>query len=385
MLVRRLSLSLAALAGLALTPGCPSTPEVSCPTACSGAQMCCDAGDGSGVCVDTFTNVRNCGGCGIDCGAGMTCLLGHCMAAGGDTGIPPRDAGRDAAQSGNCRPQCASGSVCCDTTCVSTSGVASGDGRSDSSFQHCGATSSGCGTACDATTASRCGTPRARPTDPPQCLCGESPPCAGSAMCVLNGGSFSCIDMSTDPMHCGDPPVACRAGEACMQGMCGCAALGVGMRCADTETCTAGGCADTMTDPMNCGSIGNACRAGESCFNGTCGCGAAGTRCMAPNLMGCGEVCCGGTCIQTDDYNCGGCGVACVGPQMCVHNAFGPMVRCGMEGIAVVACEADFDAPPGPDAGVTSDAAVDDAATDDAATDDAATDDAAMDDAAVPG
>ncbi len=50
----------------------------------------------------------------------------------------------------------------------------------------------------------------------------------------------------------------------------------------------------------------------------------------------------------------------CPAPQLCVHPPFGGMApHCGMEGVFVVACEADFDAPPsdtGPrDGGVDAD------------------------------
>ncbi len=352
--------------------GCSNAPGASCAPACGAGATCCDVG-GSARCMSTLVDAHNCGGCGIDCGGG-TCALGHCM-AGTDSGVRS-DGGHDAAASGNCHPSCASGLQCCGTICVSSVGIATGDGRTDFSFMNCHT----CGTACTASSASRCGLPHGTTSGSPQCLCGDLPACLSGFECQLNAGSYSCINMLTDPRHCGTPPVACMSGEACMAGTCTCMAASA--RCPTGQLCTATGCVDTMTDIHNCGSVGNACRAGESCNMGVCQCGTS-ARCPGPSfMMGCGQTCCGGSCVYVDDYNCGACGTACTMPQFCVHNPFGPNPHCGTEGLAAVACDATpFDAAPGPDGGVT-DAATDDAATTDADVDggtDAATTDAGND------
>jgi hypothetical protein len=199
-------------------------------------------------------------------------------------------------------------------------------------------------------------------------------------MCILVSGSYSCIDMSTDPRHCGDAGVMCAMGETCMDGMCTCSGAdgGVGGHCPDGLTCTSAGCIDTMTDPANCGGLGTTCRAGEHCIDGSCHCGTSATdaRCMGGGIMGCGQTCCGDRCVYVDDYNCGGCGMACTGGDVCVHMLLpAGMPHCGTEGAFVIACDAPEDASPiDLDAGVPDDAAVDDAATDDAAVDDASTD-----------
>ncbi len=362
----------AALVMMAFVSGCPSDPgDTSCSPSCGTGTTCCNS-----HCATTLVDRNNCGGCGVACASNEMCALGHCIAAV-DAGLP-HDGGHDAAQSGNCSPQCASGYRCCGTTCVSSVGVATGDARSDPSFMNCQT----CGMACDPIGTSRCGLAHGTTTGTPHCYCGDSPACDTSTgfMCLANTGStsgFSCINMATDPMHCGTPVVACASGEICMAGACTCGPAG--MRCPTGQTCNStSGCIDIMTDPMNCGAIGTACHVGESCTGGMCGCGAPGVRCMAGGLAGCGEECCGSACIQVDDYNCGGCGVQCPAPQVCVHPPFGGTAHCGTEGVFVVACTADFDAPPSdtgvPDGG--SDADVDanlpDADTDagvDAATD----------------
>jgi hypothetical protein len=195
-------------------------------------------------------------------------------------------------------------------------------------------------------------------------------------MCVsgtVMSSGYACINMATDPFHCGTPPVACDTGEICMAGACLCGPAG--MRCPAGQTCSAtAGCIDTMTDPMNCGALGTACRTGERCTNGMCGCSAPGVRCMPGSLInGCGEECCGGTCIQVDDYNCGACGMQCSSTQVCQRTLAG-VLRCGVSGGFAMDCQADTDAAPS-DGGATdggSDAALDggtDAAADDAGSD----------------
>lgn len=379
--MRAWGLATAALITAMLGAGCAPSASDDCHPACGVGTSCCPVGAGD-FCINTLVDSNNCGGCGVACGAGETCSVGHCVAGTGDAGL--RDGGRDAAAPGNCHPACASGMMCCGTQCVSAVGIATGDARTDPSFMNCHI----CGAACDATTASRCGLPRGTTTGTPQCLCGDLATCATGEVCELSGGSFSCINHMTDPRHCGDPEVSCMAGEACVTGVCTCngADGGVGGECPAGLMCTAAGCIDVMTDEANCGALGNACRAGETCTAGACGCGvmttgAAGARCAAGGLGMCGQTCCGDHCVYVDDYNCGGCGVACTGTDVCVHGALGGMPHCGTEGAFVVACDAPEDAPPS-DAGVD-DAATDDAATDDAAMDDAATDDAATDDAAT--
>lgn len=61
------------------------------------------------------------------------------------------------------------------------------------------------------------------------------------------------------------------------------------------------GCeSDILTNPKHCGACGNECASGEPCVEGKCGC---------PD----GQRLCDGACVdtQTDDWNCGKCGVHC--------------------------------------------------------------------------
>ncbi len=67
-------------------------------------------------------------------------------------------------------------------------------------------------------------------------------------------------------------------------------------------------CVDIYTDAANCGACGNACTGGNVCANGTC-------------TQSCpvGETACGASCrdLQTDVASCGACGKACGPGQSC--------------------------------------------------------------------
>jgi len=83
-------------------------------------------------------------------------------------------------------------------------------------------------------------------------------------------------------------------------------------------------CVDVYTDPANCGACGTACAGGQVCSAGACGLSCAAT-----------ETVCGGTCrdLQTDSNNCGTCGKTCGPGQACSAGACGcpipGMAQCG--------------------------------------------------------
>jgi hypothetical protein len=60
---------------------CPTATV--CPPACTGGAFCDTATDFNGVthcarCVDALNDEANCGGCGVTCGGGLTCVNGVC-------------------------------------------------------------------------------------------------------------------------------------------------------------------------------------------------------------------------------------------------------------------------------------------------------------------
>jgi hypothetical protein len=136
-------------------------------------------------------------------------------------------------------------------------------------------------------------------------------PCRNGAICVATGlagqeicvcpagtsacGDFpdtACVNLRTDPFHCG----SCL--NRCLAGVTTCCAVG---------PLEPGECVDTQTDERHCGGCGRACAAGETCLSGRCQ-----GQCRA------GLTLCGGTCVDvlTDQDNCGSCGNGCpVGAQ----------------------------------------------------------------------
>lgn len=110
-----------------------------------------------------------------------------------------------------------------------------------------------------------------------------------------------CIDIETDPDHCGDCATACAEGDVCASGTCctpstetcngrdddcdaaidegtpaalGCSGFGElclsGMCSCPPERLCGARCVDTSSDVAHCGRCGNACAAGETCRDGSC-------------------------------------------------------------------------------------------------------------------
>ncbi len=311
---------LGALALFALAACDNRTMAARCTPGCSSVQMCCTSSTAGNRCVDHFSDPANCGACGNVCASGQLCVNRMCMTTSSFPDAGPVDArtmGSDAPfMSGSCTPSCGADFQCCGSTCVNRDGAGT---TSDPSFSNCGS----CGRACDSDTANRCG----RFGTMTQCLCGNGPVCnsALGESCVLGmSGDYECL-RSDIPENCGSPPVRCNSGETCEAGECVCGSLG--RPCPDGESCTVTGgtssCRDLSTDPLNCGSVGRACSAGEECVGGMCLCPGAGgamTACMAAgggmipigggpascgdsggftlpcgSFASCGEVCCPGS------------------------------------------------------------------------------------------
>ncbi len=348
---------------LSLVAACTNEAGPTCATACTATQLCCDSASGDGTCVNRLIDTTNCGECGNRCLTGQACINGSCTGSATDGALPDAASMGSDAGSGMCRPTCAAGFMCCGTRCIDADGIPSGDGRADMSFSDCGV----CGFACDAALTSRCGRPRGVTSGRPLCLCGDSPACgSGGSMCVSVGGTFRCINPDTDPTACGPDAVDCTLNnETCVSGECQCPAIGASC---GALICGASACIDTQTDPLNCGTPSHACAAGETCTAGTCGCGT-GASCPGVGLFGmCGQTCCADHCVPVDIDNCGGCGIACTGADLCqVSPLFGGAPACAPDGSGfppLIPCDMAPRIDAGmPDAGV--DAAMDvDAAVD---------------------
>lgn len=130
----------------------------------------------------------------------------------------------------------------------------------------------------------------------------STPMCAAA----LTRCSGACVDVSTDPTHCGKCGTECDPGQACVDGACTLTCAGGTTRCGER-------CVDTQIDPANCGGCGAPCSASQVCTAGKCNAAACGSSLTAcPSLSG--AIC---VSTQTDNANCGACGNICPSGQSC--------------------------------------------------------------------
>ncbi len=289
---------------LSLLSACEDTrrPSAGCDPVCTGDAVCCGM-----TCAQLQSSFENCGACGNECAPGQLCTAGVCTGDPIDAG-PQDTSTEDTGGGGECSPPCSDTAICCGNRCVSNM-VPGGDGRTDSSFQNCGA----CGNACDSNTASRCGINAGGSV--PACLCGDANACTGGRECAISEGTFRCIDVNTDPANCGAIGNSCGQGESCVGGTCGC---GGGPTCGDGQGCCGGSCVDTTSNAEHCGACGNACGDnGPTCVDSTCRCGTE-PACRPPEAPDAGASCCDGTCIDNTNDHCGCDGTMCDGGLMCM-------------------------------------------------------------------
>jgi hypothetical protein len=363
-----------------------------CNLRCNTAQgfRCCN-----GQCVQTSSDVANCGGCGDPvtgtnvCLPGQSCCGGTCVhtdtsldhCGGCSSPETPRACASDGSQ------------LCCGGVCRNIR-------VDDANCGGCGDSATGqnicrvvlgercCAGACHniLTENAHCGGCNGSPRP---CAAGNEACCAGvctsvidndlacgacGANCtVLPGGNCcgtTCYDKLTDPQHCGDACIACAGSRpACCGGACTdlssdprhCGSCdGPTASCPAGWSCCDGTCRNLNEDGLNCGVCGKACALGQTCCGGQClnlssdpnNCGTTcgnRSRCVAPNA-----TCCGGVCINTsnDNANCGGCGNPCntaIGQTCCsgqcknvqqgdVNNCGGCGIVCDLPNTATHLC-----------------------------------------------
>jgi hypothetical protein len=260
--------------------------ELTCPV---GFQDCNGLVD-DGCESNSYTDLENCGGCGIVC--------------------PTLSNGTRACTGGKCAEDCLPPKVWCGTTCVDL----------ESNVQHCG----------------QCARPCPPRTPPPGMVqvcqggaCGQFA-CAGLRGDCNNDIADGCeINTATDTNNCGGCGTKCAPGQRCMiradKGnvpMCS---------CDPHETfCGATTCADLLTDVTHCGACGNRCATGAhantSCVNGFCAveCSPGWGDCDGDSATGCE------TNLSLNPRHCGACGNQCAPDQPCINGA-----------CAMVECESD--------------------------------------------
>ena len=126
-----------------------------------------------------------------------------------------------------------------------------------------------------------------------------------SGVCETCGAGALCVDLATDPAHCGACENACPETSSCIDGTC---------TCPGGESICNATCVDLMSDPANCGACSTDCGA-LFCLEGQCS-------------SDCGDLSeCSGACVDllNDSANCGTCGSVCGAGSSCV----GGQCQCG--------------------------------------------------------
>jgi len=278
-------------------------PECNCGGAeCASSETCC-----SDACVDTSSDLANCGACDAACDpvAANACASGACRCG---IGVPCGAASH-----------CEGGACLCDAGLGDCTGGAADGCETDLTADeaNCG----DCGAAC----------PPGVDCQGGSCGCSDDAECGANGDCVTGvcgcrSGFADCaggvadgceVDTDTDEANCGACGTACGAGETCAFGSCAC---GGGGACGPRSSCVGGvlcacdigwgdcaggradGCeADVSADDANCGDCGNACAAGETCVDSVCDCGGAGA---CPSTF----ICEAGACHCNMDADCDGPG-----------------------------------------------------------------------------
>ena len=295
--------------------------NVSCVLDCSPLTQCDNA------CVDTDTDVNNCGGCGTVCSYDngvAACAAGSCQLESCDTGFGDCDAD-DATgcevnfdndpdhcgdcdtvctgtstpfcMNGACTDQCTGGLTNCSGVCVDT----------DTDVDNCG----GCENACALDNATE-----------QACVAGSCTvtTCAdGWADCdsVDSNGCEVELGTTDDCTACGDMCAYDHAGASCTES--GCAMTECDAGWADCDSDDSNGCEVELGTVDNCSACGDACafdNATANCNAGVCELGACEDNfgdCNSDSTDGCETP-------LNSSANCGACGITCGPLEACTEN-----------------------------------------------------------------
>ncbi len=233
------------------------------------------------ACVDTAVDPLHCGSCTNDCtalpgvnGAAVTCATSACVLTNAcapnraDCNNDPADGCEvDLTQAANCG---SCGTACAEPSPLCTAGAGTGGGF-------------GCASGCSGSTPTRC--------------------------------SASCVDTTTDPLHCGGCTTACpvraNAAATCASSTCG---FTCNANFADCDGDPTNGCERSLlTDPVTCGACGTACSTQN--LTPACAAGACSGVCNT-GFGNCDNDLRGNGCehdLRNDVANCGACGNVCPG------------------------------------------------------------------------
>src|SRR5476651_1660694 len=135
-----------------------------------------------------------------------------------------------------------------------------------------------------------------------------------------------CVTPATDLANCGNCGNACAVpaggSAACVSGACQVVCAAGQTTCGGADAGEALACATLVSDPRNCGGCGVACAGTEVCSD---------SRCAPCPIAQCNNVC---TDTQHDAQNCGACGAACTGTQACLDGACAATISIALSGAA---------------------------------------------------
>jgi stigma-specific protein Stig1 len=123
-----------------------------------------------------------------------------------------------------------------------------------------------------------------------------------------------CVDLHSDPDHCGACDSVCPSAEVCLHSECATSCATFAFSPTDCDRA----CVDLFDDDYNCGGCGNACPTNQYCEEAACrSCPSGQTYCLDVNPAGIDKVC---VDLQTNTTHCGTCENACVitGVPSCV-------------------------------------------------------------------
>lgn len=302
-------------------------------------HSCCDATCCDGVCIDTTSSMGNCGACGVACDTDEVCVESSCKPmtdACGDSKVWCRttcvDTMSDDDNCGTCGNACGALESCvggkCKPECLDSWVYCENDNKCanlTTDAEHCGSCGHVCGgnmycangaCVCPAGT-SNCDGDESNGCETPSLQCGQVGQCAdeskvcGDVCCdatCCNGAV--CVDLTSNPLHCGDCATPCETTQRCEGGVCVDDIAGCDK---ESDTPCFGTCADLKTSVDHCGGGGIACSTDEECVDGECQ-DAGVTECDRVGYKACYGTC---TNIYSDVNHCGDCRVVCGEKERC--------------------------------------------------------------------